>query len=92
MDRELDSRRLTIRPGPLSIDPGQCPGGVVVHVYAVPSGALVSVSRIHPLDDIAATAERDAATYDAFVASDAACLVAYDGDTGQRFDRAAWHG
>jgi hypothetical protein len=78
-----------IRPGPAAILPGLCPGGVVVHVYAVPSGELVSVSRMHPLDDVAATAERDAATFDAFMAA-AACLVAYDGDTGERMGADAW--
>ena len=80
-----------IRPGPPSIAPGQCPGGVVIHVYAVPSGVLVATSAIHPGDDVAAFAERDAATYDALMA-DAACLVGYDGDTGERYPVEAWHG
>lgn len=33
-----------VRPGPPSIDAGQAPAGVVIHVYAVPSGRLLHTS------------------------------------------------
>jgi hypothetical protein len=74
-----------IRPGPQSITPGICPGGVVIHVYAVPSQVLLLSQRIGPRDDVYAAAERAAA-----VDAAAVCLVAYDGDTGERYSADDW--
>jgi len=76
-----------VRPGPASIEPGACPGGVVIRVYAVPSGTLVIEQRIGPGSDVEAAAtlaaELDAPGW-------AACLVAYDGDTGERAGPLEW--
>lgn len=76
-----------VRPGPPSITPGRSPGGVVVRVYATTDPpTLVIEQALGPGDDI-----EDAATVAAALADEsdgwAACLVAYDGDTGERM---AW--
>lgn len=77
--------------GPLELDPGLCPDGVVIRCYAVPTGRLLMERRcdVHtPLtvDDIEADAE--AADRDMDPATEAGTvLVAYDGDTG---DRMVW--
>ena len=70
-----------------SIEPGRCPGGVIVRVYAVPSGVLVIEQALRPGDDI-----EGAATLAAEQAPSATCLVAYDGDTGQRYPGTSWLG
>jgi hypothetical protein len=75
-----------VRPGPASIPADAWPGGVVIHIYAVPSSRLVLVSKLADLVDVDARAEADA---DAAVArlhpgERDICLVAYDGDTGER--------
>lgn len=65
----------------------------MIHVYTVPSGELIAASPIHPTDDVAAIAEQDAAAFAAALAmlhDGVACLVAYDGDTGERFPPEAW--
>jgi hypothetical protein len=90
-DEPLFDSRGWIRPGPASIEPGQHPDGVVIHVYtATEPPVLVTVHKLRFSDDVESTAEADAAAFDAFTA-DAACLVAYDGDTGERFPAEAWH-
>ncbi len=68
-----------IRPGPNSIDPDAKPDGVIVHVYSVPDGELLKVSAIdlRNVDDVAGN---DGLEF----AERAVCLVAYDGDTGER--------
>jgi hypothetical protein len=72
-----------IRPGPARIEPGRCPGGVVVRVYATSDPpALVVEQPLGPGDDIDGAAGLAAALADD--AGWAACLVAYDGDTGER--------
>ncbi len=76
-----------IRPGPARIEPGQCPGGVVMRVYAVPSNALVIEQKLGPGDDIEASAEMAAALE---MPGWGACLVAYDGDTGERAGPLEW--
>jgi hypothetical protein len=77
-----------IRPGPLSIEPGRCPGGVVLQVYAVPTGQLVVEQALRPGDDVGDAAELAAALV---LPGWAACLVAYDGDTGDRFTALQWY-
>jgi hypothetical protein len=75
------------RPGPARILPDQAPGGVVVHVYAIPTEELLTTSVI-PLERLAvAGAVERAAEAAAEVAAQRAtstCLVAYDGDSGER--------
>ena len=81
-----------IHPGPIEIEPMQCPGGVVIHVYGVPSGVLLNTSAA------ASTAEACFnAGIDHMVAErqrpemdNGFCLVAYDGDTGRRFTADEW--
>ena len=79
-----------IRPGPLSIEPGLSPGGVVVRVYATSDPPLLVIEQcLGPGDDV-----EDAATVAAALSDEnggwAACLVAYDGDTGERMGPEAW--
>ena len=64
----------------------------MIHVYAVPTGELITASEVRA-DDVEAKAEADAATFAetlGALAAGAACLVAYDGDTGERYPPAAW--
>jgi hypothetical protein len=72
-----------IRPGPRSLAAGVNPGGVVVHVYSVPTGKLLRVQQLQPDMTGAALAAMAA---DAASFSRQVCLVAYDGDTGGRID------
>jgi len=79
-----------IRPGPARIEPGQCPGGVIIRVYATSNPpVLVIEQKLGPGDDI-----EGAATVAAALADEAhgwhACLVAYDGDTGERAGPLEW--
>jgi hypothetical protein len=80
-----------VRPGPPTIDAGRCPGGVVFHVYAVPTERLL-LTR-YATDSITAAdieADADAATLALRADEHAVCLVAYDGDDGGRFPTWAW--
>lgn len=79
----------TVRPGPDRIEPGQCPDGVVIRVYAVPSGTLVIEQKLGPDDDIEGAAIAAAILAEG---SDgwAACLVAFDGDSGERASLREW--
>jgi hypothetical protein len=81
-----------IRPGPASIEPGAAPGGVVIHVYAVPSARLLIESHATTLADAAYRAGLDADDVTAQLRADDAgvCLVAYDGDTGARYTAEQW--
>ena len=77
------------RPGPSSIAPLACPGGVVFHVYGVPSCVLLIERRSANYADAAGHALVDAEFVDtlrAYTGDDAVCVVAYDGDTGERMD------
>jgi hypothetical protein len=78
-----------ISPGPPSLEPGAAPGGVVIHVYAVPSGLLLAVSTNATPTQAAYAAGLDAAAVALAYAGDV-CLVAYDGDTGARYTADAW--
>jgi selenophosphate synthetase-related protein len=71
------------QPGPLSIDPGACPGGVVIRVYDL-DGRMLRSSLVPADGDIAAVADIDD--------NDGLILVAYDGDDGHRFTAADWLG
>lgn len=74
------------RPGPDSIEPGKRPGGLVVRVYSVPDGVLLSESAVG-LDDVEGVAERDAKYVEELWRGSAVpdhWLVFYDGDSGQR--------
>lgn len=81
-----------VRPGPLSIAPRACPGGVVIHVWAATVPPLLLLTqRVGPADDVEAAAERAALEASRALEADAAvCLVAYDGDTGARFSGPDW--
>lgn len=79
-----------VRPGPLRIEPGRRPDGVVIHVYAVPTQRLLAITTAKTEAEAAYAAGM---TADQTLAAmrddeDAVCLVAYDGDTGDRMD---WH-
>jgi selenophosphate synthetase-related protein len=80
------------QPGPLSIDPGACPGGVVIRVYDL-DGRMLRSSLVPADGDIAAIAEADAGAAVADIDdNDGLILVAYDGDDGHRFTAADWLG
>lgn len=73
------------RPGPPRLLPGLCPGGIVLAIYAVPSQRLL-LTRNLDADNAESAGPLDAE--DAFgrllPGEDAVCLVAYDGDSGER--------
>jgi hypothetical protein len=74
-----------VRPGPASIEPGGCPGGVVLYIYEVPSQRLLFTQRIDPFwnaETLEATAEANADA--AHREAREVCIVTYDGDTGDR--------
>ena len=81
-----------IRPGPPTLDPGAAPGGVVIHVYGVPSGHLLTCSAVTNLAHVEAIARADAARAESLADpdDDGLCLVAYDGDTGARYTAEDW--
>lgn len=83
------SDSVRIRPGPASIPPDEMPGGVVIHVYSVPTCRLLLTRHAHDRDDVERHAADDAAQTDAMLWPDdvGVCLVAYDGDTGERMGR-----
>ena len=83
-----------IQPGPQAIGPLSCPGGVVIHVYGVPSGTLLTVSHADSLHMAAYNAGLDGERAEARLpATDHAfCLVGFDGDTGRRFTADEWVG
>ncbi len=74
------------RPGPASIEPGCAPGGVVFHVYAVPTERLLLTRAARTEAEAAYYAGRDSADVIAALHpfERGVCLVAYDGDTGDR--------
>jgi hypothetical protein len=75
-----------IHPGPPSLAPGLCPGGVVIHVYtATAPPVLVVEQQLRPGDAIDNAATEAALMHDGDV-----CLVAYDGDSGERYPANAW--
>jgi len=81
-----------ILPGPSEIEPGQCPGGVVVHVYGVPSGTLLntSMAATEPMAAYNAGADYREAERNLPDGDVAFCLVAYNGDDGHRFTAVDW--
>jgi hypothetical protein len=92
-DRKQDTPDVAeemIRPGPVAITPGAHPGGVVLHIYAatVPP-SLIMTRRYRSTDNLAACAPLDYQACEA-MGYGALCLVAYDGDTGQRFTADDW--
>jgi len=85
------SRGPLTRPGPPFIDEARAPGGVVLHVYAVPSGRLLVTRHLvgellERGEDVDRLAELDVDEAGRLCNVDeyALCLVAYDGDTGER--------
>lgn len=80
-----------MRPGPTALAAGLNPGGVIIHVYGVPSQRLLVVRVARDQADVAAHASADAAAADRAMdrRDRGVCLVAYDGDTGERM---SWHG
>jgi hypothetical protein len=75
-----------IRPGPPSIGPGIMPGGVVIQVYSVPTQRLLVTRHARDQDEVERYAVADAAAAERRMWPDdvGVCLVAYDGDTGER--------
>jgi hypothetical protein len=79
-----------IQPGPPFIDPGQCPGGIVMRVYdTTDPPTLITEQFIGPDDDVEMLATMAAAMHDR-AGQVGACLVAYDGDTGHRAGPLEW--
>jgi hypothetical protein len=74
------------------LPPGRAPAGVVIRVYTVPDGRLMLEQAIDGTADdeaVAAAARRAGALVEA-VGARSVCLVAYNGDTGERFPEGAW--
>lgn len=67
-----------IRPGPAQIEPSALPGGIISHVYAIPTNRLVAVF-IDPAE-VSTWDDSDALN----PGENGICLVFYDGDTGER--------
>lgn len=72
-----------IYPGPEVIAAATSPGGVVIRGYAVPTNRVLFQSSVTTIDDVAAVATTDAQVA-LFSFERGVCLVAYDGDTGER--------
>lgn len=74
------------RPGPSAVPRLQAPGGVVIHVYGVPTQRLLMTSRCTPEIDVEQWATMDADLCERLLHDDehAYCIVAYDGDSGER--------
>jgi hypothetical protein len=68
------------------MDPGRCPGGLVVQVYEVPAGRLIFERELADPAKAQLQAEMDAELA-ANLAQDATgvCFVVFDGDTGDRY-------
>lgn len=86
-----------IRPGPPALPAGVFPGGVVFHVYSVPSCVLLLTQNVAVTDDVEAAATH-AAEQCGMTQTDewptweggGVCLVAFDGDTGKRYSAEEW--
>jgi hypothetical protein len=81
-----------IFPGPPFIDPDTAPQGIVLHCYRVPQEELLFVQYLtgllsdHEIDKLA-----DEGTEAAFrEGATNVCLVAYDGDSGERLSVRDW--
>lgn len=81
------------KPGPSHLEPGLCPGGVVIHVYSVPTNKNVKPGTAR--DELLLARNWDPYTSMGMLTQDAefvatmskeVCLVGYDGDTGERMD------
>jgi hypothetical protein len=79
--RALSELPVAIRPGPRSIPAGECPGGVVVHVYDL-GGVLLATSAIDGQNIEAAARDALERVDDLGVGS--VILIAYDGNDGHR--------
>ena len=81
-----------IRPGPERILPGLVPGGVVIHVYAVPTCRHLLTRQSRSVAETEHYAPQDAdQAMNVLTAHElGVCLVAYDGDTGERMGADAW--
>lgn len=71
-----------VRPGPAYLEAGRVPGGIVLRVYHVPAGTLLLERCLSSLGEAERLAVEDADFIHAL--TDECCLVAYDGDTGDR--------
>lgn len=79
------------RPGPPHIDAARAPGGIVVHLYAIPTGRLLVTADIvgelmERADDMDRIAARDIAAAERMRTDDepGLALVVFHGDTGAR--------
>ena len=80
----------TFRPGPPRIAVGRCPGGLIVHVYGE-DGRRILTQRLTSLGQAEAQAIHDGdLTKAALRPGEACCVVAFDGDTGERWSPADW--
>ena len=79
-------------PGPATIGPGCNPGGVVIHIYGAPSAKLLTISHVGILSSAAwqAGLDHDKAQARLPKSDVGFCLVAFDGDTGERFTAEDW--
>jgi hypothetical protein len=67
--------------GPLTVAPGRCPGGIVVHIYDF-NDALLLERTLATFDEADEAGGNDVEFVSLFTSQFVA--VAYDGDTGER--------
>jgi hypothetical protein len=79
------------RPGPPNIDPARAPGGVVLHLYAIPTARLLVARHLvgelmERPEDVNRLSALDIAEAERMWNPDehGLALVVYDGDTGNR--------
>lgn len=83
-----------IHPGPSAIDPGAAPDGIVLRCYSVPDQRLLFEQQLNGNlsdDDVEELANQGVETAGEHGATNV-CLVAYDGDSGQRIPLRDWFG
>jgi hypothetical protein len=77
--------RRAFRQVPMSIAPGQAPGGVVFRVYSL-DGRLVVERCLFHMESSDEAREDAAATAALGLGAEDVIPVGYDGDTGERID------
>jgi len=72
-----------IHPGPPFLERDLVPGGVILRCYSVPDETLIFEQHLTDAGDADAMAEQGADAAAEYGATNV-CLVAYDGDSGER--------
>lgn len=73
-----------MRPGPEIVEPGQAPGGLVVHAYCVATGDLLLCRPLVTYEEARQFAHADAHRVARLAKGSDVVIVIYDGDSGRR--------